>query len=245
MTFGIDALTNDSGELTFSADAFLFCYLGKATLSSVTHYTGDSTSSAAGYATYTFTSSGPIIPALGIGSSQGCIAGLSQSGSTWTITVIDYGSGTEGPSDATYGVPRSDSDVYVFGLPSVSALPTYGVALYNASGTLTADLLKIPLVAAARIVLPTSTSTLTGLPALVKPAITGFPSMYERDSTHSGSHYINTSYRGLWQWSESGGTGTLARGNVLQSYEIDDGPISAVTVLNATNAILIEANGLT
>lgn len=242
MGYGIQCV-NNSGELTISSDAYTFCYLGKATLSSVTHYAGTVDSSAAGYSVWTFNSSGPIIAALGLGASQGCIAGISQSGSTWTITVIDYGAGSEGPAGAgySYGVPRSDSDVYVFGLPTVGGLPTYGVALYNASGVVTADLSKIGLVPKARASLATGSSTITGLPALTKPAIVGSPSYQRFDSTHSGSFWINEMFLGLWSYS---GT-TLSRGIVLQSHEKDATSITARTIVFPTNVLLIEANGLT
>jgi len=242
MTYGIQCV-NNSGELTLSSEAYTFCYLGKATLASLVHYTGTVDSSAAGYSTWTFNSSGPIIAALGLGSSQGRILSTTQSGSTWTITVIDYGAGTEGPAGATYsyGVPRSNSDVYVFGLPSVASLPAYGVALYNSAGLLTADLSKQMLSPKARASLGTGSSTIAGLPTFTKPAIVGSPAYQRFDTTASGSFWINEMYLGLWSFS---GT-SLVRGIVLQSHDKEDSSIAARTLVFPTNVLLIEANGLT
>lgn len=243
--YGIQCNNISTGELTLSSEAYTFGYLGKATLYQLNHYSSDTLSSQAGYTVWTFTSSGPIIAALGVGSSDGpgrITDIIKVDSTTWHIFVEQYTSSTEGPTGtaaATYGVPSSTSNVYVFGLPTT--LPAYGVALYNSAGLLTGDMSKIPLQVAAKVSLDTSTSTVTGLPSLTKPAIVGFPNCQRFDSVNHGSYHINTTYVGLWGYS----SGSLARGMVLYSTEQDDAGTTPRTILTATNGMVIEANGLT
>lgn len=241
--FGIQCI-NTSGELTLSSDAYTFGYLGKATFVSTTPAQNvDSLSSTAGYSTWTFTSSGPIIVALGLkssGQSGVALLGMSKSGSTWTITTYDGGAGTVSPSSGgTYDAQTTTTDVYVFGLPS--SLPAFGVALYNASGTLTGDLSRASLTSASRIALADSVLATT-IPVLTKPAIIGKPWYEQKTSSGSGTSYVNQGYRGMWHWT---GDNQLHRTNYLTSYEHSDTGVTPSLYEGPCTGILIEANGLT
>lgn len=244
MGFGIQTV-NTSGELTLSSEGYLLSYLGKATHVSTTSYSGDASSSALGFSTYSFTSSTPIVCAIGLkasGQSGAFVERLSVSGTTWTIIVRDCSASTEGPSGGgSFWEQRTDSDVYVFGLPSP---PAWGAAIYNSAGAFAGDLTRLPLTIRARVALASSATSLT-IPSVTKPAVIGNPNSRHSLSTdtHSGpTPWINTHYVGSWQWN---GSTTLSRVDVLKTYDHDDGGIPVTTVIDPTSALLIEANGLT
>jgi hypothetical protein len=241
--FGIQCTNSTTGELTLSSEAYTFGYLGKATFVSTTPAQNvDSLSSTSGYSTWTFASAGPILVALGLkssGQSGVSLLGMSKSGSTWTIIVYDGGSGTVSPSSGgTYDAQNTTTDVYVFGFPA--SLPAYGVALYNAAGTLTGDLSRLPLTPAARISLADSVLAAT-IPVLTKPAIIGHPIYIQKNSVPVGIRYQNTGYKGVWHWV---GDNQIYRADYLDSYEDSDSSVPTIVNKAPCSAILIEANGL-
>lgn len=242
MTYGIQCI-NGSSELTLSSEAYTFGYLGKATFVSTTAaHNVDSLSSTSGFSTWTFTSSGPILVALGLkssGQSGVALLGMSKSGSTWTILVYDGGSGSVSPSSGgTYDAQNTSTDVYVFGFPS--SLPAYGMALYNGSGTLVGDLSRMPLSPAVRLSLASGALT-TSIPVLTKPAIIGHAWYDQVTSSGSGTHYVNQGFRGMWHWA---GDGVLHRAEYLDSYENSDSGSTPSLFQGACTGFLIEANGL-
>jgi hypothetical protein len=242
--FGIQCTNASTGELTISSEAYTFGYLGKATfVSSTPAQNVDSLSSTSGYSTWTFTSSGPILVALGLKSSGQtgvALLSMSKSGSTWTITTYDGGTGSVSPSSGgTYDAQNTTTDVYVFGFPG--SLPAFGVALYNAAGTLTGDLSRMPLTPASRIALADSVLATT-IPVLTKPAIIGKPWYEQKTSSGSGVSYVNQGYRGMWHWT---GDNQLHRAEYLDSYENSDSGVTPSLFRGACTGILIEANGLT
>lgn len=244
MTYGIQCV-NDSGELTLSADAFTFAYLGKATyVSTTTAHNTSSFASTSGFSTYHFTYAGPIVCAIGLTSTHAgsTLLSMSQSGSVWTIVVWDLLTTTESPTvGGTYQQQATSTDVYVFGLPDPSSLSPWGSALYNSSGTLVCDLLKKALTPLARISMAAGVATQT-IPSVVKPAIVGYPHLAATASSGSGSSFTLTGYRGLWEW---GGGTTLARSTSLSDWEHDAEPGTNTSSILACDALLIEANGLT
>lgn len=247
MAFGIQC-TNGSNELTLSSDAYLFGYLGKATFVSSTPWSGDAISSQAGYSTWTFTSAGPIVCAIGLrasGQMGATILNISQSGSTWTINVVDLATTTSGPSggDTVYYNQRTDSDIYVFGIPA--SLPAWGMALYNASGALVADLSRRPLAPLARIAMSSASVVDQTIPTPTKPAIVGYP-MFKRNVVTSGhggfTPWLAVGYIGVWSWN---GFANLHRNEVPDASDRLEGSVPSYNFRGPCSGILIEANGLT
>lgn len=247
MTFGLQCF-NASGELTISSEGFTYCYLGKATFVSRTTYSGSAPSSRIGLMTYQFVSSVPIICAIGLKGNSfqagAAIIGIGRSGNVWTISVRDLSNSTEGPSGGgTFYAQRLTSDIFVFGLPVT--LPPYGLAIYNAAGTLVADLSRRPMTIAARISMGTNVMSVS-MPVMVAPAIIGFPSSSHTNSAKigtGGTPWVNTWYEGVWTW--GGGSSTaLGRSDILVEYDNDDGGVPVVVDHSPTSAILIETNGL-
>lgn len=246
MTFGIQCF-NGSGELTFSSDAYVLAYLGKATFVSTSGYTGTVNSSRIGHSTWSFSYAGPITVAIGLKASGQAgarvLSVVPGSGTTWIITVQDLGTGTEGPSGgADFFEQNTDSDIYVFGVPLT--VPAYGFAIYDAAGNLAADLTRLPLTVKARLRYGSSVLSLT-TPSIVKPAVIGW--VGTQHTLSSGGHggalpFINTQYEGVWQWD---GSTTIFRTDVLVQYDRDDGGIPVTTDKPAADAVLVEANGLT
>lgn len=247
MAYGAQFI-NGSNELTLSSDAYLFGYLGKATFVSTTSWSGDAISSQAGFSTWTFNSAGPIVCAIGLkasGQTGAVIDRVSQSGSTWTIIVRDLNVSSSGPSggDTTYYNQRTDSDIYVFGLPS--SLPAWGMALYNASGALVADLSRRPLSPLARIVMGSATVTSQTIPTPTKPAIVGYPKFTRNVVTggHGGfTPWLSVGNMGVWSWNGSNG---LFRFEVADSSDRLESNPGAHNNRGPCSGILIEANGLT
>jgi hypothetical protein len=248
MTFGLQCNNITTGELTLSSEAFLFGYLGKATFVSSTSWSGDSISSQAGFSTWTFTSAGPIVCAIGLkasGQTGAVITNISQSGSTWTIQVLDLATTTSGPSggDTVYYDQRTDSDIYVFGFPS--SLPAMGMALYNAAGVLTADLSRRPLAPLARIAMSSSSIVDQTIPTPTKPAIVGYPKFTRNvvSSGHGGfTPWLSVGYTGVWEWN---GSTILHRNEVPDSSDRLESSPGAHNLRGPCSGILIEANGLT
>lgn len=248
MGYGLQCFNPTSGELTLSADAYLFGYLGKATFVSTTNWSGDSLDSQCGYSVYTFTSAGPIVCAVGLkasGQEGVAIIGMTQSGSTWNITVLDLALTTSGPSggDTDYYDQRTSSDIYVFGIPT--SVPPFGAAFYNASGDLVADLSRVPLAPLVRVAMSSSSVTTQTIPSVTKPAIVGYPA-YKRNVV-SGGHggttpFLAVGYTGVWQW--NGSTG-ISRSEVPVASDRLEFTITTHNNRGPASGILIEANGLT
>jgi hypothetical protein len=246
MTYGIQCV-NNSGELTLSSDGMMFGYIGKATLLSRSTWSGSTSTSQQGLLTYTINWPGPIMVAIGLKTSGSAGAAVQSvtpgTGTTWHISIIDATTTTEGPDTTSrYYVPATASDVYCWGLPT--SVSGYGVGLYTAAGTLSADLSRRPLMFASRIALADSVMTAT-VPALIKPAIMGQPNSAHNLSTNThsgGTPWYMTGYTGVWGLTSST---DLYRGDILTSAYHDDGGGIAHAYHGPTNALLIEANGLT
>lgn len=242
MAYGIQAF-NDSGEFTFSSSGYLLTYLGKATFVSTTPAGTSSSDAFNGFSIFTFTYAGPIVVGIGLlgsGTSGSIVDRITNVGSTWTIRV--YHSNSTGNS---LGFPGqiTAADVYVWGLPlSVSG---YGLALYDASGNLIGDLLKPMLRFKARVSF-TGGSLSQSIPAMTKPAVIG--SLLRRTQTRAANtptagKFTNRRFDAVWLWDPVGNF--LTKNSRMIEYFVDDGGIPANDNIFDTNAIVIEANGLT
>jgi len=243
MAFGIQCF-NDSSELTVSSDGYFLTYLGRATLDTLHHASGVSTSSTGGYATWKFTHAGPVMAAILLrapsGSGGSCIFGQRQIGGVWYFDVLDVLNTTESIGSTAYQVPRSDSEIYVFGVPDT--LGAFGMAIYGPSGDLRGDLTGKPLAAAARVSLGSGVSSTT-IPALTKPAIMGDVYSYHNTSVSAGGGFWNnTGFDGIWTLGSP--STNLSRTDIVTAFDKDDSSVPTFNVRGATNAIMIEANGL-
>lgn len=151
MPTGIECF-NSSGELTFSSESQTLRYIGQATLVGTT----PSTSTQAGFATYTinwaggYIAVGTLIPTSA--ATAVAITDISYSlnppwvgNTTWTITVKRANGSLNAQGFPDPGAPA----VHVWGY--VSLVPNnYGLVVYNQSGNPVADLSFQPLSFAAR-----------------------------------------------------------------------------------------------
>lgn len=245
MAYGIQC-TNTSGQLTLSSDGFLLGYLGKATFVSKSNASGDSVFSQTGSCIYSFAAptSGMIIPAIGLkgSGSNGLVitSYFRTTGNNWQINVIDNGTTTEGYNNL-YWAQAGTAVIYVWGVPS--SVSGYGVALYNSSGVLTADLSRRPLIFTQRVSFVTNDMDVT-IGSYVKPAILGHTNSYHNLATDEGvggTPWFNTQYKGVWSWN---GSTTLTRGDTLRTADHDDGPGPTDVLHGPTSVLIIEANGL-
>jgi hypothetical protein len=141
-------IRNPNNELVFTSDAFVYHYLGTATLQSTvaspTTIPGGTYGITAGYSTYTISHSGSdIMVATPIPTSfeaSVSVVSKTKSGSTWTI-VVQKGSGAA--ENAAGFLTEASTTVHVWGKP-VSA-PNFGLAIYAPDGSLRADMSKKPL----------------------------------------------------------------------------------------------------
>ena len=239
MAFGLST-SNNSNELTLSSDGLLFGYIGRATFQSLVANETTTADAFSGYSIYTITWPTDIVVAIGLDVGAGRVAFRSQtqSGSTWTITVYRTGNTLDGLGF----YDQAAANVYVWGLPTT--VSGFGMAIYNAAGVLTGDLTRRPLVAAARIAMP-STVTSIPMPAVSVPAMIGDAGRSQNQSVRPGaSFWINRRRHGAWQWDTSPVPPQLVRTTFQREYSQEDGGIPVTNVVIDTNALLIEAAGL-
>jgi hypothetical protein len=235
MTYGLN-IEAGLGGLTISSDGITYGYIGRATNTGVSQSGGTTNNRSIGQSSYTINWAGDIVVALPIKANKTtALVNITQSGEVWTITC-HAGTGTFD----SFGFENQEAtEVYVFGAPvSVSG---FGLALYNASGGLCADLSRQPMTVrgvsshAANVydwLLPSGMTT---------PAVVGTPEDYETTSARDGAFWINRFYS--YGWTLFGGNLRRVPNAIRRLRE--DGPIGFDKVINAMNAIVIEASGLT
>lgn len=237
MGYGMTA-RNTSGELTFSSDGMVFGYIGKATNTAVAQAGTSGVDDFAGYSTYTITWAGAIIVVLPLEINKPvALRSVSQSGSTWTITV-HHGTGS---LDAQGFNVESAVDVFVFGAPT--SVSGWGAAIRNSAGTLTGDLSRRPLFFNQLIDFTSGQITAT-IGSYTKPAFIGYePSLIVTTQNVGGpTPWLNRIVSGGWTL----GTSTrLDRASILSNRLKDDGPLTPSTSRPAVGVVLIEADGLT
>lgn len=239
MSYGLTCF-NASGQLTLSSDGYLFGYIGKATLVSITAAGTDTSGSDQSYATYTITWGAPIICGValeGLSTSSGsCVDWFTNSGSTWTIHVRHTNRAT---NSLGFLGQLSTADVHVWGLPvSVSG---FGGALYDGSGNLTGDLTRRPLTFDRAIAMDASTTSVA-MTGYTQPVVVGASNMQKTTTTPSGSNSINRNYRSLWNWDDI--DGLLTRVFDVSHYELDADPVVESSHVWAANVLLLEGASL-
>lgn len=234
MAWGVKIETPAS-ELVISADSITFGYLGQATFVSTTQPGTSLDNSVDGYSVYTFDYAGQILVALPLTSSGSCILlGMSQSGTTWTITV-HQGDGTT--NAAGFDVETAPAAVYVFGMPIDPG--GWGGNLYRADGSIACDLTRQPIRVFGRVQMASSVTS-QALPTVTTPAIIGAPCDRTTFATASGVHWRNQYFGRAWKLSGSNVTRVLHQ----RERVLEDASAGAVTIIDPVNAILIEADGL-
>lgn len=232
--------TNGADELTFSDDAWHPKYLGKATYVSTTAPATSGDTTDYGYQTYTITYSGQIVPVLKLTNTRFTrLMGMSQSGSTWTITLIN----TSSTLDARGFGTQFTTDVFVFGFP-LSPVGPAGMLLFRADGSLAADLSTRPLSFRHRLALGSGAASIAVPAALTVPAVMGYPDDFRRQvSGSSPNTKVGLDSAG---WTISTDGLTLSRAFVRMRYAdpVDADP-PPTTTYRPTTAYLVEANGLT
>lgn len=247
MTTGF-AVTNGSSELTFSSEAWMYQYVGLATYVSTTN----PTSTDAGYSTYTATWNAPIIVGLGLSNSGTLysrrIKSISQAGSTWTIEV-EAGNG----SNNAFGFRNQEQAVVlVFGQP-ISLANSYGMAVYDGSGVLKADLSVKPFSVGQVIAFSNSDTTqsiqiarIDGIPKI--PYVVGHPLGRRLQIIGNGGSgdYTTKSYQYGWYWTSS--PDTLGRTGMLQTIFVEtidaNMPSSDTITLSETTVCTTAYNGI-
>lgn len=227
---------NAAGELTLSADALTYGYLGKATLQSVGQSSGG-LNKQAGSSTYTINWGADIIVAIPVKSGKtSALRTMTQSGGTWTITVHS----SNGTTNADGFDVQEATEVFVFGAP-LPGVETIG-NLFDVNGNIVADLSRRPLLIRSRIFLPDSGLVWTMPAGMIAPAIIGWPTDRVTSSSRVGASYTNYENAGCWSLDPNYGN-NLARSQFRTRSFTSDGPTSSAS-RPAIVAILIETNGL-
>jgi len=236
VAYGI-SINNNNGKLVFSSDGLTLGYLGLATHVSTTQPDTTAGFGVAGYSTYTFTHSGGIMPVIRLESNRlSYLRSMSQSGSTWTITV--YHGST--PTIDSWFDTQYQASVYVWGVPvSVSG---YGLAIRDASGNLTGDLSKRPLEFKQKISWSDTTVSEAISGTITTPAIVGGLYDYQRIVTGSGVYQIN--YK-AGTWSGAAGANLTRNWSTLERAQEDSPMGGSTTNRRAATAFLVDVNGLT
>lgn len=169
--FGLQIINDDTGELVLSDNAITYAYLGKAVNTALVQESQNGSEKRAGYSEYQVNYDGDI--AVVVGLARGMRTSFSyaiRSGNTHTIRVKHS---APDPTSLSFS-PQQVTDVYVFVRPtSVSA--QYGMAMYDDSGNLVADLSRYPMTFRKYILAPNGTES-TAVPADVSvPAFIGMP----------------------------------------------------------------------
>lgn len=234
MGYGITTY-NDSGGLTLSSDGRVYGYIGRATHVSTQQPPTNVNIAENGYSTYTINWAGDIIVALPV-KTNGSTSLLYQtrSGNTWTILVHK---GTGSLNSLGFDVEEA-TEVYVFGAPT--STPSYGMALYNASGVLTADMTRRPLTFDKYLTFPSNTTTLA-FSGITTPAVIGINRREELTNLPIDStFYANRTYKGAWRVE----AGTLRREWFQTYYERSTDQQAASVSTPMSNVVLIEASSL-
>lgn len=234
MTYGLQVL-NDSGELVMHNRGAIFGYIGRATHVGTTQAAYQGNDKFIGYTTYQIVWNAPILVALPlVAGYRTRLQGMSQSGSTWTITV----SHTTGGTDAEGFRTQYATTVYVFG--RTTGASGFGVALYDAAGNILGDLSRPPIRAGHRIQF-TGTETQIARPTgYTAPAVIGWPFDERREATGSAPNIINRRYTYGWTVDSS----YIYRQQELAAYIPLDSSLGNATNLYPTTALLLEASVL-
>lgn len=203
MAYGLQ-IENPSGQLVISSEALgLFCY-GKFSAYSSVGVSGTATSSApgrqAGYQTYRLTTgnSDPIIIAMDLPSGVKVgIRSVTYIGSG--VWELEAHSGDTADSDG-FDTNEFYTDFWAYKSYSSSLSGSYGLALYDSSGTLTFDSNQgVPLMARDYVAGTGGLGSNFTISSLTKPAIIGYTPTNDTFVQHPGANTWNViRRRGCW-----------------------------------------------
>ena len=236
-------IRNPGNELVFTSDAFVYHYLGTATLQSTTPsptaIPGGTYGIFSGRSIYTITHAGSdIVVATPVPTSLNSavsVVSKTKSGNTWTI-VVQKGNGSA-PNAAGF-LTEEATTVHVWGRPISS--PNFGLAIYAPDGTIRADMSKKPLLVGEFANIPVNTNSVALTGSYTSPGIVSAPTGSSVFSTGTPGNY--TVSESLARWYLSGST--LNRSTFLEHKYFPEDVFVAKGFSPASQALIVELNGL-
>lgn len=236
-------IRNPGNELVFTSDAFVYHYLGTATLQSTTPspttIPGGAYDYRAGYSTYTITHPGEdivvAIPLLSGNYSASAVISKVKAGSVWTIKV-QRGNGAA-PNSAGF-LTEASTTVHVWGKPV--STPNFGLAIYAPDGSLRADMSKKPLLVGEFLNVPQGSPSASFAGSYTVPGIATFPTGSSTFTTGTPNNY--TVSENLARWYLDGTT--LRREKFLEHKYFPEDVFVSEGFTPSVQALIIELNGL-
>lgn len=231
-------LENNGNELTFSDAGYVYSFVGRATLVSVTQPGTNSANSSAGFSTYTVDWPADITVALAVKSNGASkITSVSRVGNTWTITVFK----STGTTNALGLDVQEATEVFVFGAPLPATTGVWGVFIFDNAGNLTGDLSRQPLTFKGRINVDAFAEWPRPAGSYI-PGIVGAPPGGSRTATNEGGFYRVREFQVGWRLNNDGTA--IYQELYLSRYYRDDAPGDTYTRRAQSLALLIDVTGL-
>lgn len=228
--FGLQITNEGTGELVLSDNALVYAYLGKAVNSALVQSSQNGAEIRAGYSEYQIDYDGDIVVVLGL--SPGMRTGYTykqRSGNTHTIRIKHS---APDPTSSSFA-DQQVGNVYVFVKP-ISVSNTYGMAMYDDSGALVADLSRYPMTFRKYLQAPSGTEA-TAVPADVSvPAFIGMPQSVKVVTV--GARDMSSSP--CWELNSAGTSVTPAFQN--DSSITHEGAPSPVSILRPAYGLLLD-----
>lgn len=261
MGYGL-SISNPSGELVVSSDAKMLHYLAKAVWQSTTQISGRSQTQdasqlpapgvRAGYSTYSLTVPTGVQFALAVDLPIGTAYGtrsvgildctlVSSAGGNSTYSVKAYNA--DPPSGDRFDNTQYALDIWAFGFVN-SPAGTWGLALYDSSGNMSADFTRaIPLF--PKFISDFQTTKTQTIPSLTRPVLLGMPGYYFADIYDQGTGYLYTYIREIGLWNRSNATTLNMVTRYLQQHGCNEFPTNDQNATNGPSvAIIIEGSNL-
>lgn len=236
-------IRNPGNELVFTSDAFVYHYLGTATLQSTTPSPTTIPVGTygifSGRSIYTIDYTGDDIVVAtpiptGINSAVSVVS-KTKVGSTWTI-VVQKGNGAA-PNAAGF-LTEESTTVYVWGKPISS--PNFGLAIYAPDGSLRADMSKKPLLVGEFLNVPQGSPSANFVGSYTVPGIATFPAGSSTFTTGTPNNY--TVSENLARWYLDGTT--LRREKFLEHTYFPEDVFVSEGFTPSVQALIIELSGL-
>lgn len=236
-------IRNPGNELVFTSDAFVYHYLGTATLQSTTPspttIPAGSYNYSAGFSTYTITHEGSdivvAIPLLSGNYNASAVVSKVKVGSTWTIKV-QRGNGTA-PNAAGF-LTEAATTVHVWGKPI--STPNFGLAIYAPDGTIRADMSKKPLLVGEFLNVSAGSSSASFSGSYVSPGVVTFPTGSSIFTAGTPNNYTISDNLARWYLD---GT-TLRREKFLERKYFPEDVFISEGFTPSVQALIVELNGL-
>jgi hypothetical protein len=237
MAYGM-MLENNGNELTFSDSGYVYSFVGRASLVSVTQPGTDPAGASAGFSTYTIEWAGDITVALAVKANGATkITNVSRVGNTWTITAFK----STGATNALGLHVQEATEVFVFGAPLPATTDVWGVFIFDDAGNLTGDLSRQPLTFRGRVNVDAFTNWPMPAGSYV-PAMVGGPPGSSRTATNEGGFYRIRESEVGWRLTSDGTA--MYQDLYLTRYYRDDAPGETYTRRAQSLALLIDVTGL-